>query len=74
MPGRRRGLRPRLRLRLAAAGFADAASALLTYAFAANPNGVVLTSSYAPGHLAKNAAAASASPAATAIQRLEALF
>lgn len=60
--------------RLAAAGFPDAASALLTYAFAANPNGVVLASSYAPGHLAKNAEAAATPPDATALSRLEALL
>lgn len=60
--------------RLAAAGFADAASALLTYAFAANPNGVVLASSYAPGHLAKNAEAASVTPDPSAISRLEVLL
>lgn len=60
--------------RLTAAGFPDAASALLTYAFAANPNGVVLASSYAPGHLAANAQAAAAPPDATALTRLEALL
>ncbi len=60
--------------RLTAAGFPDAASALLTYAFAANPNGVVLASSYAPGHLAANAQAASVPPDTTALSRLESLL
>ena len=59
--------------RLAAAGFPDAASALLAYAFASNPDGVVLASSYAPGHLATNVKAASAEPDPSAIARLEAL-
>lgn len=59
---------------LRTAGFPTAADALLTYAFAANPNGVVLTSAYAPSHLAANAAAASAPPDASAITRLEALL
>jgi hypothetical protein len=37
---------------------------LLDYAFAANPKGVVLLSSFAPQHLALNAAAAACEPAA----------
>lgn len=60
--------------KLAAAGFPDAASALLAYAFASNPNGVVLASSYAPGHLAKNTTAASADPDPAILERLEALL
>lgn len=60
--------------RLAAAGFTDAPSALLAYAFAANPNGVVLASSYAPDHLAKNAAAASLTPDTSVLARLDSLI
>lgn len=60
--------------RLRAAGFGDPAAALLAYAFAANPNGVVLASSYAPGHLAANTRAASATPDATVIARLETML
>ena len=59
---------------LRAAGFPTAADALLTYAFAANPNGVVLTSAYAPGHLTKNAEAATTPPDPSAIKRLESLL
>ncbi|MFT3809186.1 MAG: aldo/keto reductase [Micropepsaceae bacterium] len=59
---------------LRAAGFPTAADALLTYAFAANPDGVVLTSAYAPAHLAANTEAASTAPDPTAISRLEALL
>jgi hypothetical protein len=59
---------------LHAAGFPSAADALLTYAFAANPNGVVLTSAYAPAHLGANTSQASAAPDATAIPRLQTLL
>jgi len=43
---------------------ADLPRFLLDYAFAANPNGVVLLSSFSPQHLALNVAAASCEPAA----------
>jgi aryl-alcohol dehydrogenase-like predicted oxidoreductase len=60
--------------RLNGAGFRDAPSALLAYAFASNPNGVVLTSSFAPSHLATNAAAATAMPDPAVVARLDALL
>jgi len=59
---------------LKAAGFDNAASALLAYAFAANPNGVVLTSSFTSSHLAANAQAASAQPDPSVVPRLEKLI
>ncbi len=60
--------------RLNAAGFSDPASALLAYAFAANPGGVVLASSFTPAHLAANLAAARRAPDLSAISRLDALL
>ncbi|MCC6919899.1 MAG: aldo/keto reductase [Alphaproteobacteria bacterium] len=47
---------------IAALGYEDPAALLMAYAFAANPNGVVIASGYAAGHLAANAALASRPP------------
>lgn len=56
------------------AGFENAVTALLSYAFASNPSGVVLASSFALPHLEANAAAANAPPDPSAVARLDALL
>lgn len=60
--------------RLEALGYADPAALLMAYAFAANPNGVVLASGYAAGHLAANVAAASLAPNPDLVTQIDALI
>lgn len=52
-------------------GYDKAADLLLGYAFAANPDGVVIASSYNPSHLAANVAAASKDPAVADAPKIE---
>jgi aryl-alcohol dehydrogenase-like predicted oxidoreductase len=62
---------PEARGMVAQLGYDDAAQLLLDYAFAANPNGVVIASSYSAAHLAANAAAASRVPDADLVRRVD---
>ena len=62
---------PEARELVAGLGYADAAQLLLDYAFAANPNGVVIASSYSAAHLAANAAAAARQPDPALVSRVD---
>ena len=53
-------------------GYDDLPRLLLDYAFAANPRGVVIASSFAEGHLAANVAAASRAPVAGLVEKVDA--
>lgn len=61
-----------MRLRFAGIGYGDPSALLLDYAFAANPSGIVLASSYGAGHLATNVAAAALPPDPALMERLDA--
>lgn len=61
---------PTTRVRLGAVGYRDPAALLLDYAFAANPGGVVLASSYNAAHLMMNTAAASVPPDPALVARV----
>lgn len=63
--------RPQL---LGTLGTDDLAALLLDYAFAANPDGVVVASSYGAGHLAANVAAAARTPDPALVAKLDALI
>ncbi|BCW89861.1 hypothetical protein sos41_30290 [Alphaproteobacteria bacterium SO-S41] len=52
----------------------DLPALLLDYAFAVNPEGVVITSNYAAGHLAANAAVASRAPDVSLVAKVDALI
>ncbi len=55
-------------------GYGDVSSLLLDYAFAANPLGVVLASSFNPSHLSANIAAAARIPDPGLVARVEGLL
>ena len=57
-----------------ALGYDDLPALLLDYAFAANPEGVVITSNYGAGHLSSNAAAATRQPDAALVAKVDALI
>jgi aryl-alcohol dehydrogenase-like predicted oxidoreductase len=61
------------RTELASLGYTDPAALLMAYAFAANPKGIVLASGYTAGHLAANAAAASAAPDPMLVAKVDGL-
>lgn len=66
--------RPDAQQHCRALGYDDPAQLLLDYAFAANPNGTVIASSYKPPHLTANASAASAPPSPALVTEIEALL
>ena len=55
-------------------GYDDLPALLLDYAFAANAEGVVITSNYGAGHLSSNAAAATRAPDTALVAKVDALI
>jgi aryl-alcohol dehydrogenase-like predicted oxidoreductase len=70
--------RPEIAREIGRLGYAATAEGrarlLIDYAFAANPRGVVLTSAYAPHHLAMNAAAAARAPQLHVVPTVDAIL